>query len=132
MITNVRITISINKIKEMAQLICDDSPISITLLLDSGLKKTYTGLNFYKCFGQLREDNAHIDFLCKGSKINVHPSSMSSQMTQGLKAYELALGKAASLKDVVYIFDYDDENLTNNPSEQREFYMRWINTEKSD
>ncbi|MNL00165.1 hypothetical protein D3C87_1205880 [compost metagenome] len=132
MITNVAITINTNKTKEIAQLVCDNNLISITLALKNGFNKTYTDLDFYKCFGQLRKDNPHIEFFCKGSKINVHPSSMSSQMTQGLKAYELALGKPASLKDIVYIFDYDDENLTNNPGEQWEFYMRWINTEKSD
>jgi hypothetical protein len=55
---------------------------------------------------------------------------MSSQMSLGLKAYELTLGKAPSLTDVVYIFDYDENNLTNDPNEQRSFYRCWIESVK--
>ncbi|WP_310810902.1 hypothetical protein [Pseudomonas sp. N3-W] len=94
------------------------------------MSKIYKDTDFYKCFGRVRQENPGIQFLCKGAKINVHPSSMSSQMSLGLKAYELMLGKEASLTDVVYIFDYDETNLTNNPEEQRAFYLKWIDSEK--
>jgi hypothetical protein len=57
---------------------------------------------------------------------------MSAQMSRGLKAYELTLGKAASLSDVIYIFDYDEHNLTNDSAEQRAFFRKWIETEKND
>lgn len=131
MISNVEIIIFSNGIKETAQLICDNRAISITLVLKkNNIRKTYTDSDFYRCFGRVREDNTNIQFLCKGSKINVHTSSMSSQMSLGLKAYELTLGKASSTNDVIYIFDYDENNLTNNPSEQRDFYMKWIKSEK--
>lgn len=130
--SNIEIKISINGTIQNAQLICDQKTISITLALKNEKKKTYTGSDFYKCFGRVREDNPNIKFLCKGSKINVHTSSMSSQMSMGLKAYELTLGKTASLSDVVYIFDFDENNLTNNPVEQRDFFIKWINSEKKD
>jgi hypothetical protein len=97
--------------------------------MGNGFKKTYSDTNFYRCFGQIRKDSPHIQFLCKGSKINVHPSSMSSQMTLGLKAYELTLGKKAAIEDIIYIFDYDETNLTNDPDEQRNFYRKWIESE---
>ncbi|WP_432219054.1 hypothetical protein ACREYJ_09120 [Pseudomonas kribbensis] len=128
---NTQITISaiINSVKQNINLICNDDEISITLKLLNDKEKTYKSTDFYKCFGQLREDNSNIQFLCKGSKINVHPSSMSSQMSLGLKAYELTMGKAPSIDDVVFIFDYEDKNLTNSPKDQRDFYFTWI-TEK--
>jgi hypothetical protein len=47
-------------------------------------------------------------------------------MSLGLKAYELTNGAEPSLKDVVSIFDYEDENLTNSPELQREFFLQWI------
>ncbi len=47
-------------------------------------------------------------------------------MSLGLKAYELKLGVAPSLEDVVYIFDYDDENLADDPRQQELFYRSWI------
>ena len=43
-------------------------------------------------------------------------------MTAGLKAYELKMGEQARRSDLVNIFDYDDNNLTNNPSKQNVFW----------
>ncbi|WLI14450.1 MULTISPECIES: hypothetical protein [Pseudomonas] len=130
MIFKVEITISIDGTKETANFTCDNKSITIIFTMKSGLNKTYSDSNFYRCFARIREDNPNIQFLCKGSKLNVHPSSMSSQMSLGLKAYELTLGKTSSLNDVVYIFDYEDNNLTNDPHEQLSFYRRWIESEK--
>lgn len=130
MTSEVKLTISIDGTKETAQLICDSKAVSINFVMGNGFNKTYTDTNFYRCFGRVREDNPHIKFLCKGSKINVHPSSMSAQMSLGLKAYELTIGKKASPDDIVQIFDYDENNLTNDPGEQRNFYRKWIESEK--
>ena len=130
MTSEVKLIISIDGTKETAQLICDSKTVSITFVMKNGFNKMYADTNFYRCLGRIREDNPHIQFLCKGSKVNVHPSSMSSQMSLGLKAYELTLGKKASPEDVVYIFDYDEDNLTNDPEEQRIFYIKWIQSEK--
>nr|WP_064118668.1 hypothetical protein [Pseudomonas fluorescens] len=126
MISKFKVSIETHSKKKDIELICDSTKISITLNLEKNHSKTYTDKDFYRCFGQLRNDNRDIKFLCKGSKINVHPSSMSSQMSLGLKAYELALGIEPSLEDIVFIFDFEDENITNNPEEQREFYLKWI------
>ena len=51
---------------------------------------------------------------------------MSSQMSSGLVAYELKLGKPSEEEDIVRIFDYEDENITSNIEEQRTFYKNWI------
>ena len=114
-----------NKSREL-DLICDREEVSIAFICESGCKRIYFGCDFYKCFALLRKDNPELTFCCKGAKINVHPSSMSSQMSLGLKAYELVVGKEPSLDDLVYIFDYEDRDLTNDPDEQRFFYMNWI------
>jgi hypothetical protein len=131
MISKIEIFIVKNESKEVAQLICDNKDVSITFTLNNGFRQTYSDSDFYQCFARVRENNADIKFLCKGAKINVHPSSMSSQMSQGLKAYELTLGKEALLSDVVYIFDYDETNLTNDANEQRIFYKKWLEAEKT-
>lgn len=130
MTSKIQINISIDGTREIANLICDNKDITITFTMKNGFNKTYSDSDFYRCFARVREDNPNIQFLCKGSKINVHTSSMSSQMSLGLKAYELTLGKASSLADVVYIFDYDDNNLTNDLNEQQSFYRCWIESEK--
>ncbi|WP_085707179.1 hypothetical protein [Pseudomonas sp. B35(2017)] len=130
MISRTEITIISDNKKQSAELICNDENISITLKQKQQKEKTYKGSDFYKCFGKLRSDNKHIQFLCKGSKINVHPSSMSSQMSLGLNAYELSLGKEPSLDNLVFIFDYEDKDLTNEPIVQREFYYKWLTNEQ--
>jgi len=51
-------------------------------------------------------------------------------MSLGLKAYELILGQTPDLSDVIYIFDYEENNLTNDPKEQQTYFKKWIETEK--
>ncbi|QJI29861.1 hypothetical protein HKK55_14465 [Pseudomonas sp. ADAK18] len=96
---------------------------NLTLLLDNGRKRTYTACDLYDCLGILRADFKDTKFLCKGAKINVHTSGMSSQMSNGLVAYELKIGQPDG--DKVYIFDYDEDDITNNIQEQHDFCMRW-------
>ncbi|UZE23111.1 hypothetical protein LOY67_24400 [Pseudomonas sp. B21-056] len=126
MISKVKVYISVGGEKNLTHLLCDSKKVSITFFEADGVDKIYTGSNFYKCFASLRQDNPAVVFLCKGSKVNVHPSGMSAQMSLGLKAYELRLGVTPSLEDLVYIFDYDDKNLADEPRQQELFYRSWI------
>ncbi|MBM9488451.1 hypothetical protein JBE38_21195 [Pseudomonas sp. ICBG1301] len=89
-------------------------------------KKPYYGKDIFTCLGKVRADFPHMKFLCKGAKINVMPSRMASQMSAGLVAYEMTLGKQATGKDIVHIFDYEEENLTNNPQDQIDFFKKWL------
>ena len=89
-------------------------------------KKIYEGRDIYVCLAKVRADFPHMTFLCKGAKLNVMPSRMASQMSAGLVAYEITLGKQATRKDIVHIFDYEEENLTNDPKEQIDFFKKWL------
>ena len=104
---------------------CDRRVRSLTLVLENGERKTYSGSDLYVCLGMLRADYPETKFLCKGAKRNVHPSSMSSQMSAGVVAYELQLGKSAGSDDVVNIFDYEVADITNDIEQQHDFYKRW-------
>lgn len=125
----VEIVIIRNGERQSAELLCDTKNVTITFVMLDGYTKSYSGSDFYNCFGHVRQEHQDISFLCKGAMINVHPSSMSSQMTQGVKAYELTLGKCATRDDIVNIFDYEEKNLTNDPEVQKEFFMRWIESD---
>ncbi|WP_454834583.1 hypothetical protein [Pseudomonas lini] len=122
----IEILINNHGIVETATIACDRKKPALTFTMQSGLKKTYTAYDLYVCFGMLRADYPEIKFLCKGAKLNVHPSRMSSQMSSGLVAYELKLGKPSEEEDIVRIFDYEDENITSNIEEQKTFYKDWI------
>ena len=129
---SVSIVVIKNGNRQTAELLCNSKNLTITIAMNDGYRKSYTGDDFYKCLAHVRRDHRDIIFMCKGAKINVHPSSMSSQMSLGVKAYELTLGKRASLDDIVNIFDYEENNLTNDPDVQKEFFLRWFWSEIAD
>jgi len=104
----------------------DLEKLSMTFSEADNFKKTYRGKDIYTCLAKVRADFPHIVFLCKGAKINVMPSRMASQMSAGLIAYEMTLGKQASRDDIVHLFDYEENNLTNNPREQVDFFKNWL------
>ncbi|KAF1031033.1 MAG: hypothetical protein GAK37_00970 [Pseudomonas sp.] len=115
-----------NNVQEAATIEYDRGNPALTIHLNDGTKKTYIATDLYESFGLLREDLKEITFLCKGSKINVHTSGMSSSMSNGLVAYELTLGEPG--EKLVRIFDYEESNLTSDIQQQRIFYEQWTNS----
>jgi hypothetical protein len=111
---------------DTATIECDRKNKTLTFTTRDGTKRTYTSYDLFECFGELRSEFPNIKFLCKGSKLNVYPSRMSSQMACGLVAYELHEGRPAEELDIVQIFDYEDTNLTNNIEEQKAYYRSWM------
>jgi hypothetical protein len=116
----------INNIEKDVTFKYDATEIKLMFSEADNFKKIYSAEDMYRCLAKVRADFPSIQFLCKGAKINVTPSSMASQMSGGLVAYELTLGKRATRENLVHIFDYEDQNLTNDPEEQRRFYEAWI------
>lgn len=107
----------------------DEHPPVIRLTLAHGWKKEFTGFDLYECLGKILKELPEVNFLCKGAKVSVRPSSMSSQMTSGMMAYELKLGVRVGKKDIVNIFDYEDQNIINDPQLQTDFFYRWIDSQ---
>ncbi|NVZ23115.1 hypothetical protein [Pseudomonas costantinii] len=104
----------------------DPEKLMMTFSEADNFKKVYQGKDIYTCLAKVRSDFPYITFLCKGAKKNVMPSRMASQMSAGLVAYEMTLGKQASRADIVHLFDYEENNLTNNPQEQIDFFKEWL------
>lgn len=104
----------------------DTTNLVMTFSEADNFKRKYHGSDIYVCLAKIRKDFPNITFLCKGAKINVMPSRMSSQMSAGLVVYEMTLGKSASRDDIVHLFDYEENNLTNNPQEQVDFFKKWL------
>lgn len=107
---------------------CDRQNRSLTLISKDGSREKYTADDIYECLGLLRADFPDTRFMCKGARLNVHPSRMSSQMSAGLVAYELHLGKPSEDGDVVNIFDYEETDITNDIQQQRDFYIKWVSS----
>jgi len=94
--------------------------------MQNGFSKKYKGDDLYLCLAKIREDLPHIKFLCKGSKLNVTPSRMCSQMSGGSVAYELKVGKPATFADIVHIFDHEENDIVQTLQEQKDFYREWL------
>ena len=122
----IEISIRTHGVTEKAAIECDRKKMALTLIMKNGLKRTYTAHDLYACLGLLRADFPDVCFLCKGAKLNVHPSRMSSQMSSGLVAYELHMGKSTETEDTVNIFDYEENDITHDIQQQRVFYKRWV------
>lgn len=122
----IDISIIRDGIVETARFEFDDKNTTLTLSMLNGTRKSCTSFDYYDCFGQIRSAFPDVKFLCKGAKINVHTSRMSSQMSRGFVAYEHELGRPCDNEDLVRIFDYDDENITNDIQAQKEHYRHWL------
>jgi hypothetical protein len=105
-----------------------DGYSSLTFIRSNGFKKTYTDHDLYLCLAQIRRDFPDIKFLCKGAKINVYPSAMCSQMSNGAVAYETKLGEKAPRDQIVHIFDFEDQDIAQDIREQRAFHREWLNS----
>ena len=117
------ITIIRKGIRETAIIEYEGGKPTLYILLNNEARKSYTALDLYECFGLLRNDLRDIKFLCKGAKINVHPSGMSSHMSNGLVAYETTMGVPEG--EMVHIFSYEENDLTNDIQQQHDFCQRW-------
>ena len=123
---SVNLEVICNNKPEKVELIHSEKQASIRAILSDGNTFTGTGADIFSSFLNLREKLPGYIFQCKGAKINVHPSRMSSQMGGGLIAYELSMGHPAKRSDLVNIFTPDTVKDDVLPAEQREFFKRWI------
>ena len=123
-----KVNIEIDGVVNSAFFECDKRTIAMKVTMPDGAVKKYTGVDYYVCLGEVRKDFPNVRFLCKGAKINVYPSRMCSQMAGGIVAYEVRWGEPADDSDIVNIFDYEDQNLTNDIDEQADYYERWMSS----
>jgi hypothetical protein len=121
-----------NNINERVTLDINSNTPSITLKQESNPPKNYSGADIYQCLGKMIKDHSDTDFLCKGAKRTVRPSSMSSQMCSGVVAYELVLGRHASHANLVNIFDYEDQDIIRDPQLQEEYFHHWRDSLRED
>ncbi|WP_098466711.1 hypothetical protein [Pseudomonas lurida] len=117
------ITIIKNAQRETARLELDRTTSTLSITFADGMQKTYSDTDIYTCFGLKIRKFCEITFLRKGSKINVYPSAMVSQMSSGVVAYEVTMGDPDA--ELVRIFDYEENNLTNDINEQIAYRLKW-------
>ncbi|MCJ7960328.1 MAG: hypothetical protein MUW57_28245 [Pseudomonas sp.] len=112
-----------NAQRETATLKLDRTTSTLSITFADGMQKTYSDTDIYTCPGLTRRKFSEITFLCKGSKINVYPSALASQMSSGVVAYEVTMGDPDA--ELARIFDYEENNRTNDINEQIAYRLKW-------
>jgi hypothetical protein len=124
--TSREVAIEIDGVINKAIFKCDRKNTEMSVMMPDGIERSYTAVDLYLCLGMVRKDFPDVKFLCKGAKINVYPSRMSSQMAGGVVAYEVRWGESAGKDDIVNIFDYEDKGLTNDITKQADYHQGWL------
>ncbi|MDU9036282.1 hypothetical protein NHG95_24410 [Pseudomonas corrugata] len=120
------VVVEVNGVTKSVRFECERKTLSMMVTMPDGVTRSYTDVDFYYCLGKVRQEFPNVRFLCKGAKINVHPSRVSSQMASGIVAYELRWGEPADEGDIVNIFDYEDKGLVTDIQKQSDYYQGWL------
>ncbi|UDK99078.1 hypothetical protein EYB33_10260 [Lysinibacillus sphaericus] len=64
--------------------------------------------------------------MCNGAALNIYPSQMQLSMGSGRLAYKLKFGKPAISKDIVDIFECEDDLMFVKIEDQLKYYYRWL------
>jgi len=87
-----------------------------------------TGDDFFESFSAIREHLEPLGFLpkCYGAHLRAFPSGMSRSMGGGIQVYRLTPGLQARTKDLIHMFETDDEVQPATVREQRAFFEQWL------
>lgn len=89
---------------------------------------TGRGTSYNQALNSIRQqlEKEGVFLKCYGSSRNVWPSSVTSGMGRGGKAYKLYMGRKGERKDVVSIFDCGPDLDICTVNEQEAFYNQWL------
>jgi len=120
-----QITVTSSRGEEVFEVYLKKEPICI--IVDD---IEYFGPNYWEILKDLRLKFGREDklILCAGARYDVAPSRMTLQMSNGLYAYKLTLGKQTSNSDIIDIFDEAPVSKIATVDKQKEFYRNWINS----
>jgi hypothetical protein len=90
--------------------------------------------DYFKAFCQVRlrlEEEKLIPF-CYGASLNVYPSGMCRDMSAGMKAYRMTIGKQVDpKKDLVSIFAEGPDVIPASVTLQKEHFDDWLRSKKA-
>ncbi|MFE3574657.1 hypothetical protein [Lysinibacillus sp. NPDC059133] len=106
----------------------DDEEMVLIELLILGDTISFKHENFFLALQSLRQhlEDKHIQIMCNGAALNVYPSQMQLSMGTGHLAYKIKFGEPARLKDIVDIFEFDNDLRFVKIEEQFSYYIRWL------
>jgi hypothetical protein len=106
------------------------NPIKLKLVSNSNFFEDITvfGEDYFECLNGIREvlEKNNILIACNGARRDVYPSSLLTQMSDGVLAYVCELGKPVKKENKVNIFHPADISNVCTVSEQQLYHRDWI------
>jgi hypothetical protein len=92
----------------------------------------YGATDYFEAFSQIRLqlESQNLIPLCYGASLNVYPSGMCRDMSEGLVAYRLTRGRTPTQSDLVGIFDTGFDVIPASVAKQKEFFNVWFKSTK--
>ena len=108
--------------------VSEDEPWELEFCGFDGIIQHYRGTDLFEALRAMREDFQSVgcQLLCAGARLDVTPSRMSRSMSGGRKVYIVHAGRAASLTDLVDIFEYADATLVGTVEQQKKYIQSWL------
>ena len=105
----------------------EDETVSVKLIF-ANRKLFSKGDTFWEALTKLRIDleKENILIACFGSCANVYPSPMILNMGEGRQAYRLTHREQAKKKNLVDIFESDNDVQPVTVKEQENYYSKWL------
>lgn len=112
--------------------ISEEEPWSIKIESTEFEERNFQGDDLFDCLMKLREylDEKNYLLLCNGARIDVYPSGMSRDMSDGRLAYIAKIGMSPSRDDLVDIFEPTSQEHVGTVEQQKEYRARWVNSIK--
>jgi hypothetical protein len=87
-------------------------------------------LDYFEALLEVRKlmEQDHLIPFCYGASLNVYPSGMSRDMSQGMVAYRMTLGRSTTREDLVRIFDAGADVIPAFVAQQKEYFDEWKNS----
>lgn len=106
----------------------DDEDFVLLKMKLNGEVLSFKSENCFEALVQLRQylEQRNILIQCNGAALNVYPSTMALSMGVGRLAYKMHLGRQAKMKDLVDIFNYEEDLKFVTINEQLNFYEDWL------
>lgn len=93
---------------------------------------TASGFDYFGALAELRSQlEVHkLSLHCNGASLDVYPSAMARQMSEGMLAYRLQKGKHSAQEDLVDIFEVGHWVIPSTVEEQKAYYEAWCSSNR--
>jgi hypothetical protein len=105
-------------------------PWRMELRTQSGMEFISTARDLFASMQEIRTglEVPGYKLLCNGARLDVFPSGMSRDMSGGMVAYVLTMGKYTTPEDIVRIIDPAAPEQIASVMQQEEFHKRWLDS----